>query len=216
MVLRGHVEDATCPDEPPCVLELVPDLGPVAAETFGDNDKEMTVQLTKIKATDAQAVLVWGTNPGPAQIAKNMKQLGMTMPLFQSHGVANQKFIELAGDAAEGVVFPAGRLLIADRLPDSDPQKAVLLAYSREFQAKYGKTADTFGGHAYDAINLLVRAIEKVGGDKAKIRDELENTTGFVGTGGIFNMSKDDHNGLRKGAFAMIRVVDGKWQPEKP
>jgi branched-chain amino acid transport system substrate-binding protein len=187
----------------------------VSAETFADKDTDMTVQLTKIKGTDAQAVLVWGTNPGPAIIAKNMKQLGMTIPLFQSHGIANKAFLDLAGDAANGVVFPAGKLLIASGLPDSDPQKKVLMAYATDFQAKYNKSADTFGGHAYDAITLLVAAIEKVGPDKAKVRDELEKITGFVGIGGTFNMSATDHNGLGKGAFAMIRVISGKWEPEK-
>jgi branched-chain amino acid transport system substrate-binding protein len=187
----------------------------VAAEAFGDKDTDMTVQLTKIKGTDAQAVLVWGTNPGPAIIAKNMKQLGMTIPLFQSHGIANKAFLDLAGDAANGVVFPAGKLLVAHGLPDSDPQKKVLTQYAADFQAKYNKTADTFGGHAYDALTMLASVIEKVGTDKAKMRDELENLKGFVGTGGVFNMSKDDHNGLSKGAFVMIRVNNGKWELEK-
>ena len=188
----------------------------VAAETFGDKDTDMTVQLTKIKGTDAQAVLVWGTNPGPAIIAKNMKQLGMTIPLFQSHGVANRTFIDLAGEAGNGVILPVGRLPVADRLPDSDPQKKLLLAYASDFQAKYGKAADTFGGHAYDALTILVRAIEKAGSDKAKIRDEIENTRDFVGTGGVFNLSKDDHNGLTKGAFVMVKVANGKWELEQP
>lgn len=191
-------------------------LSVVAAETFGDTDTDMTVQLTKIRGSDAQALLVWGTNPGPAIIAKNVKQLGITIPLFQSHGIANSKFIELAGDAANGVVFPAGHLLIADSLPDSDPQKAVLLAYSKDFTAKYGKSADTFGGHAYDALAILTKAIEKVGADRAKIRDEIENTKGFVGTGGTFNMSATDHNGLGAGAFAMIKIANGKWEPLTP
>ena len=185
----------------------------VAAETFADADTDMTVQLTKIKGTNAQALLVWGTNPAPARITKNVQQLGMTIPLFQSHGVANQKYIELSGEAANGVIFPAGRLLIADRLPDSDPQKPVLVRYSSDFSAKYGKPADTFGGHAFDALAILTSAIEKVGADRAKIRDEIEGTRGFIGTGGVFNMSKDDHNGLGPGAFAMIRIVNGKWEP---
>ena len=188
----------------------------VATETFADKDTDMTVQLTKIKGTDAQAVLVWGTNPGPAIIAKNMKQLGMTIPLFQSHGIANKTFLDLAGDAANGVVFPAGRLLVANGLPDTDPQKKVLVQYSTDYQAKYNKSADTFGGHAYDALTMLQTAIEKVGPDKAKVRDQLEGLTGFVGTGGVFNMSATDHNGLGKGAFVMIRVVNGKWELEKP
>ncbi len=183
----------------------------VAAETFGDTDTDMTAQLTKIKGTDAQAVICWGTNPGPAIVAKNMKQLNMTIPLFQSHGIANAKFLELAGDAANGVIFPAGKLLIYETLPDSDPQKAVLADYAKTFQAKYGRTADSFGGYAYDALHLVINALSKVGADKAKIRDEIENTKGFVGTAGIFNMSPTDHNGLGKGSFVMIKIVNGKW-----
>jgi branched-chain amino acid transport system substrate-binding protein len=187
----------------------------VASETFGDKDTDMTVQLTKIKGTDAKALIVWGTNPGPALIAKNAKQLGLTLPIFNSHGIANEKFLELAGDAANGVIFPAGRLLVADGLPDADPQKAVLTGYAKDFKAKYNKAADTFGGHAYDALSLVASALEKAGPDKAKIRDELENTKGFVGTGGVFNMSSQDHNGLAKGAFVMIKVANGKWTLEK-
>jgi branched-chain amino acid transport system substrate-binding protein len=187
----------------------------VAAETFADKDTDMTVQLTKIKGSEAQALIVWGTNPGPAIIAKNMKQLGMTIPLLNSHGIANRKFIELAGDAANGVVFPAGKLLIADSLPDSDAQKAVLTKYAADFKAKYNADADTFGGHAYDAFMMVTKAIEKAGGDKAKIRDEIEKTQGFVGTGGIFNISAEDHNGLGKGSFVMVRIADGKWTREQ-
>jgi branched-chain amino acid transport system substrate-binding protein len=187
----------------------------VTMETFGDQDTDMSVQLTKIKGTDAQALIVWGTNPGPALIAKTAKQLNLGMPIFNSHGIANKKFIELAGEAADGVIFPAGKLLVASELPDSDPQKALLLDYAREFEAKFGKSADTFGGHAADALNLVVAALEKVGPDKAKIRDELENTRGFVGIGGEFNMSPQDRNGLGKGALAMIKIVNGEWKLEQ-
>ena len=183
----------------------------VARESYGSTDTDMTAQLTKIKGTPAEAVVVWGTNPGPASIAKNMQQLQMTIPFIGSHGIANQKFIELAGEAANGVIFPAGKLLVWQGLAESDPQKAVLKAYAESFQAKYGRSADTFGGHAYDALSMLVKALEQAGGDKAKIRDALESVKGFVGTGGVFNMSATDHNGLGKGAFVMIVIKDGKW-----
>ena len=183
----------------------------VAAESFGDKDTDMTAQLTKIKGTGAQAIITWGTNPGPAIIAKNAKQLGLNIPLFNSHGIANTKFIELAGDAADGVIFPAGKLLVAESLADSDPQKAVLLQYKKDFQAKYNRGADTFGGHAYDALMMVVKALEKVGPDKAKMRDELEKIKNFVGTGGVFNMSETDHNGLIKGCFVVIKIASGKW-----
>ncbi len=183
----------------------------VASETFGDKDTDMTVQVKKIQGTDAQAVIVWGTNPGPAIIAKNAKQLGLKIPMLNSHGIANAKFLELAGDAADGVIFPAGKLLAVNDLPDSDPQKALLASYAKEFQAKYNAGADTFGGHAYDALLMVTKALEKAGTDKEKIRDEIEGLKGFVGTGGVFNMSPQDHNGLTKGAFVMIKVSGGKW-----
>jgi len=187
----------------------------VATETFGDKDLDMTGQLTRIKGTDAQAVVCWGTNPGPAIVAKNMKQLQMTIPLIQSHGVANQQFITLAGDAANGVVFPAGKMLVYQTLPDSDPQKAVLSAYAKSYQDKYGKAPDTFGGYAYDAMMLVTKALEKAGPDKAKIRDANESTQGYAGITGTFSMSAEDHNGLGRASFAMVQIVDGKWTLEK-
>jgi len=183
----------------------------VASESFGDKDTDMTVQLTKIKGTAAKALIVWGTNPGPALISKNAKQLGLNIPILDSHGIANQAFLDLAGDAANGVILPAGKLLAADTLPDSDPQKSVLLSYAKDFKAKYNKNADTFGGHAWDAMTMVTNALAKVGPDKAKIRDELENLKNFIGISGVFNMSPQDHNGLTKGAFVMITVANGKW-----
>lgn len=183
----------------------------VAEETFGDKDTDMTAQLTRIKAKKPQAVVCWGTNPGPAIVAKNMKQLGMKMPLLMSHGIANKKFIELAGDAANGVIFPAGRLIVVDEIPNTDPQKPVLLEYRKSFRAQFARDPDTFGGHAWDAIQLVVRALDKVGPDKAKIRDCIEQTKRFVGIGGVFNFSPKDHNGLTKDAFVMVTIRNGKW-----
>jgi branched-chain amino acid transport system substrate-binding protein len=184
----------------------------VASEEYGPKDSSMETQVTKIRATDAQAVICWGTPPGPAIVAKNMKQLGVKAPLICSHGVANESFLSLAGDAANGVVLPAGRLIVVDQVPASHPQKKVLNEYASRYRAEFGKPADTFGGHAWDAIQLVVRAIRKVGPDRGKIRAEIEHTKSFVGTGGIFNFWAKDHNGLSKDAFVMVRVEDGKWR----
>lgn len=183
----------------------------VAEETFGVKDTDMTVQLTKIRTSPAQAVICWGTNPGPAIIAKNMQQLGITLPLFMSHGVANQAFLDQAGSAANGIILPAIRLIVADKLPASNPQKKLLLTYAKDFSAQYKKPADHYGGHAYDALNLIVNAMRKVGNDPAKIRDEIENTKNFAGIGGIFNYSPQNHDGLDSNACVMLKIVKGKW-----
>lgn len=185
----------------------------VDKEEFGEKDQDALVQLTKIKGTDAQAIVCWSVQGGGATVTKNMKKdLKMEIPLIMSHGVANRAYIELAGDAANGVVFPAGKILVANDLPDNDPQKPVLLKYIEDYKAKYnGEIPNTFAGHAWDAMYLVFNAMKKVGDNKAKIRDEIENTKNFVGTGGIFNFSPNDHNGLTRDGVVMIKIVDGNW-----
>jgi branched-chain amino acid transport system substrate-binding protein len=184
----------------------------VANEEFGDQDPDTSVQLTKIKGTEAQAVVCWSTSEGGAVVTRNMKaDLQMEIPLIMSHGVANMAYINLSGEAANGVMFPSGKLLVANELPDSDSQKAVLVKYAADYKAKFNEEASTFGGHAWDGIHLIVNAMKKVGDDKIKIRDEIENTKNFVGTGGIFNFSETDHNGLTKQGVVMVKIVDGKW-----
>jgi branched-chain amino acid transport system substrate-binding protein len=184
----------------------------VASERYGGKDTDMSAQLTKIKGTDAEAIICWGTNPGPAVVAKNRKQLGITIPLYNSHGVASKKFIELAGDAAEGTYLPAGKLLIVDQLAADDPQREVLSEYKTNYEKKFGGSVNTFGGHAYDAFKIAVMALEKADKNGTALRDEIEKITGFVGTGGIFNFSADDHNGLTKDGFVMIEISGGDWK----
>jgi branched-chain amino acid transport system substrate-binding protein len=194
-------------------LALAPEYGIeiVADESYGAKDTDMTAQLTKIRDTDAQAILNFGFGTGPAIVTKNVRQLGITLPLYQSHGVASKKFIELAGEAAEGVRLPAAALLVADKLPDSDPQKPILMAYKGKYEAAHGAVS-TFGGHAYDGLFMALGAIDRADStDKEKVRAEIERTKGFVGTGGIFNMSADDHLGLGLDAFRMLEIKNGDW-----
>lgn len=187
----------------------------VAEEKFDNKATDMTAQLTKIKGAGPQAIICWGTNPAPAIVAKNAKSLGLKAKMIFSHGIANKKFIELAGDAAEGVVFPAGKLLVVGELPASDPQKAVLEQFGKEFQAFAQKPANTFGGHAYDAIKLVEAALKGGAADRAGIRDAVEKITGHVGIGGTFNLSATDHNGLTKDAFTLVTIKGGQWTQVK-
>ena len=186
----------------------------VADETYGPKDSDMTPQLTNIKNTAGlQAVVNPGFGQGPAIVTRNFKQLGIDLPLYQSHGVASKKFIELAVEAAEGVRLPASALLVADKLPDSDPQKSVVLGYKNAYEKETGQPVSTFGGHAYDAFKMLVAAIERAGSsDSAAIRDEIEKTSGFMGTAGEVNMSPSDHLGLDLTAFRMLEISGGDWK----
>jgi len=184
-----------------------------AEESYGPRDSDMTPQLTKIHNTaGVQAVVNPGFGQGPAIVTRNYQQLGIKLPLYQSHGVASKQFIELAGPAAEGVRLPAAALLIADKLPSKDPQKPVVVNYTRTYQQKSGQAVSTFGGHAYDGLMILVQAMQRAkSADKAKVRDEIEKTKGYIGTGGIVNMSPTDHMGLDLSAFHMLEIKGGDW-----
>ena len=186
----------------------------VADETYGPKDTDVTAQLAKIRAIDGvQAILVFGLGEGPTIVTKNIAQLGIKLPVYQTHGVASEEFIRLSGAAAEGVRLPAAAILVPDQLADSDPQKAILKAYVELYKAKTGSDVSTFGGHARDAFVIWKEAVERAGTvDKAKVRDEIEKTKGYVGTGGLVTMSPEDHLGLSATAFRMIEIRDGKWK----
>jgi len=184
----------------------------VADEVYSPKDTDMTPQLTKIRGIKPDAIICWGTNPGPAAVTKNVKQLGIKIPLYMSHGVASKKYIELAGaDAAEGVMLPAGKLAVYDKLKKNDPQAKVLKAYDQAYKAAYGVEASTFGGYAYDAFELISNAIKKVGATPDQIRTGIEQAKGMHGVSGVFTMSPTDHNGLDLSAFEMVRITKGDW-----
>jgi len=186
----------------------------VSDEVFGPKDTDMTAQLTRIKGTAAQAIIVWGTNPGPAVIARNRVQLKIGLPLYMSHGVASPKFIELAGpENAEGILLPAGRLIAEAQVPAGHPQKAILATYTKEYEARFKQPISTFGGYAWDAIMLVAQAVKRAhSAEPAAIRDALETTRGFWGTTGEFNFSAEDHAGLTEDAFVMVRITKGNWE----
>jgi branched-chain amino acid transport system substrate-binding protein len=185
----------------------------VASEVYDKQATDLTDILTKVKGTPGvQAVVNWSIVPAQSIVAKNLRQLGLNLPLFQSHGFGNRKYAEQAGVAAEGILFPAGRLLVVDDLPEGHPQKRLLAAYKKDYEAAYKEDVSTFGGHAYDAVLIVTEALRKAGEpDRAKVRDAIENLHGLVGTAGIFNFSPADHTGLDLDAFEMLTVKDGKF-----
>ncbi len=188
------------------------DIQIVANEVYNPKPAGLQAQIKNLEAANPQAVICWGTNPGPATLTRNMREMGVKTPLIMSHGVASKKFIELSGTAAEGVVLPAGRLLVAGQLLGTNPQKPLLLEYTEEYEAAYNEPVSAFGGHGWDALQQILLAISEAGPDRAKIRDALENQTGFKGIGGVFNRSAEDHNGLNKDAFALVEIRNGDWK----
>ncbi|MES0397210.1 MAG: ABC transporter substrate-binding protein [Syntrophobacteria bacterium] len=196
------------------LLRLAPQVGIeiVADERYGPKDTDITAQLTRIRGTDAQAIVNWSVGPTQVLAVKNWHDLGMTsIPFYQSHGFGSRKNIKLAAGAAEGVFCPLGRVNIPDLVPADHPQKKIIEIYNKAYQEKYNEPLSSFGGHGWDALNLVIDALKAVGPDSAKIRDYIETRTNFIGQHGVFNFSPTDHNGLTKEAFEMVVVKDGDW-----
>ncbi len=196
------------------LVDLAPEFGIqiLAEEVYDKAATDLSAVVAKLMANkEIQGVVNWSIEPAQAIIAKNMRQAGWAVPLFQSHGFGNIKYVEAAGAAAEGIIFPAGRLLIAADLPEGHPQKALLLDYKKKYESRYKEDASTFGGHGWDAFRLLVAAIEQGGAERDKVRDALEQVKNFPGTGGVFSFSAEDHGGLGLDAFEMLTVKNGKF-----
>ncbi len=194
--------------------KLAPEYGItiVETETYDKKATDLTALVTKIKSNkEVQAVINWSIVPAQSIIAKNMRQAGWDIPLFQSHGFANIKYVQAAGAAAEGIIFPASRVIAAEKL-SSGPVKDFLVSYKTAYETKYKEEISTFGGHSYDAMLILAKAIEKAGPDSSKARKAIEEIKGFTGTAGEFNFSATDHNGLGIDAFAMFTVENGQFK----
>jgi branched-chain amino acid transport system substrate-binding protein len=184
----------------------------VADERFGPQDTDLSAQMTKIRSSQPQAIVNWSIGPTQILAVKTWRDLAMdSIPLYQSHGFGSLKNVELLGKASEGVLLPLGRISVGELLPEGQPQKKVILEYQQAYETLYKEPISAFGGHAWDAMHLAVSALRAVGPEPAKIRDFVENTKGFVGMHGIFNMSAQDHNGLTKDDLEMVVVKEGKW-----
>ncbi|MBC7230162.1 MAG: ABC transporter substrate-binding protein [Actinobacteria bacterium] len=192
----------------------------VVAEGYQTDESEegMDTHLTNVMTAKPEVVLVWGTNPGPAKIVKRMRDKGIDLPYVGSHGIANQAFIELAGAAANGVVFPAGKMLIFEKVLEPGSEEYEFIKdFSDAYFEEYGEKINTFAGHGWDAILIITEALKRAGANatREELRDAIEATRGLVGTAGVFNYSPTDHNGLTPDDLTMVEIVDGKWEPAK-
>jgi branched-chain amino acid transport system substrate-binding protein len=182
----------------------------VTTESFEPSATDFTPQMTNVRASDADAVIIWGINPSAGLAQKAYVQLGVNKPVYHSHGIANQAFFDTAGDAANGAIAAMGRLLVTDQLPADNPQRAVIEKFQADYSAAYGEQPSTFGGHAFDAWHIAVNAIGKAGTDANALRDELEKAK-FTGISGVFQMSAKNHSGLDASALILAKAQDGRW-----
>jgi branched-chain amino acid transport system substrate-binding protein len=188
----------------------------VAVESFAPDATDFTAQMVNIRNADADAVVIWGIPPAAGLAQKAYVQLGVGKPVYQSHGIGNQVFLDTAAESADGLVAPLGRLVVAGQLPADDPQKQVITDFIAAYQAEYGSSPSTFAGHAYDGWQLAVDALRAAGTDPEAIRDHLEGVSDFVGVSGTFSMTPEDHSGLDADDLVLVTVRDQRFQLAAP
>jgi branched-chain amino acid transport system substrate-binding protein len=197
------------------VTKAAPDAGIeiVADETFNSGDTDFSAQLKNMEKSGADAILIWTAGPEAAAIVKAVKDLGIDMPVYGSHGNARIEFVEGAGAAADGFRFAAGKVLLPEAYGEGTDGYKVATDFIDSYTEQFGSAPSTFAGHAYDSLYLITEAIGRIDGDVTPeaIRDELEKTSGWVGVGGTFTMSPEDHNGISQDDLTMYEIQDGAW-----
>jgi len=200
------------------VPEMFTDIGKaakinvVSVEKFAPDATLFTAQMVNVRKAKPDAVVIWGIPPAASLAQVAYRQLGIEAPVYQSHGIGNQVFLDTAGASADGLRASLGRLLVADQLPANDPQYKVVTQFIKDYKAAYGKSPSTFAGHAYDGFTLAINALKAAGTDPAKLRDALEGVSDWPGVSGVFTMTPQDHSGLSKKALVMVTVDNGKWK----
>ncbi len=192
----------------------------VANERFARTDTSVTGQVLKLMGSNADAVLIAGSGTPAALPAKALKERGYKGKIYQTHGVANADFLRVCGKDCEGTYLPAGPLLVAEQLPDTNPVKKPAMTYKTAYEKAFGGQVSTFGGHAWDAGLLLQNAIPealKKGQPGTKefrkaLREAMEQTKNLAVSHGILNMSATDHLGMDQRARVMVEIVGGKWK----
>ena len=187
----------------------------VSDQTFNSGDTDFSAQLTKIKSSGADAVLLWTAGKEGASIVKSATDLGVKAPRYGGSGQAKVEFGQGAGAASDGFIFGTGRSLVPTNWGSDTEEYKVVSGFATRYKAAYGQDPDIFAGHAFDALNILTTALKSAGSDASPsaLRDAIESTSKLAGFGGIFTFSATDHNGLTAEDLALYKVENGVWAP---
>jgi len=186
------------------LLDICSKLGtpPVAVESFNAGDKDFSSQLLKIKEQNPDTLIIWSMYEEAALIARQVAQMSLKIQLMGGGGLTNSKYVELGGSATHGTI------MCQTYHPSS--KDALIAGFTDRFQKKYGRLPDPNAAQSYDAIMIVVAALEKAGlKDKSKVRDAIASTHNFKGVTGNITF---DNTGDAPREMMIIQVRDGKYE----
>ena len=176
----------------------------IIEERFTDGETDFKSQLERIKKTSPDAILIWGNAKESALILQQARSIGLNQPVYGSDRMVNPEFLKIAGKLADGIVTTC------QYNPDSDNPK--LKAFQASYLKRFGLEPDVFAAHAYDGMNLLIAAINKVGLNRVLIRDILAERKTFQGFPGVTGNIELDGSWNEIRNIFMAKVKNGKFE----
>ncbi len=176
----------------------------VIEERFNDGETDFKSQLERILVSKPDAIVIWGNAKESALILKQIRAMGMQQPVFGSDRMVNPDFLKIAGQLADGVVTTC------QYNPDADIPK--LKAFEANYLKRFGMEPDVFAAHAYDGTNMLIEAIQKVGLNRALIRDVLTDLKTFNGYQGVTGKIIFDASFNNVRPIFLTKISNGKFE----
>ena len=191
------------------VKELLPDtMSIVCEEQYQATDTDFTGQIAKVTASGADSVVLYGTTADSALMIKQLRAAGFTGYIYGPEGLGVPDIINVAGEAANGVIFGSGAVIPAS-IDDAanDVEKAMLTA----FVDKYGEMpVSDVVYRGYDAAKLIAEALRNAAdvNDPDAIREAFLGITAFEGIAGTYDFSDGSGDGLSTARVYIVK--DGK------
>jgi branched-chain amino acid transport system substrate-binding protein len=191
-------------------------------ERFARADTSVTPQVLKIIAARPDAVLTGGSGSPGALPHLALYERGYRGPVYSSHAIINTEFVRVGGAAVEGVVAPAGPVVVADQLAADNPIRAAGMEFRALYEKANGdKGADSFAAYAYDSMVLLSEAAKRALATGARpgtaefrlaMRDALVSTKDVVGTHAVYNYVPGERYGTDERSRVIVRLEKGVWK----
>ena len=197
----------------------------VGVERFARADTSITGQALKLVGANPDAILVAASGSGAAMPHKGLVERGYPKgKIYQTHGAATLDLIRVGGKDVEGSFVSSGPALVAPKLPDSNPSKAIGVRFIEQYEKAFGpKSANQFGAHAFDAAIVLEKIIPmalkkaKPGTKefRAALKEALETAGRIPVSQGVLNYTAADHFGFTPDTGVLLKVVNGDWEVVK-
>ena len=143
---------------------------------YQEGDIDFSRQLKRIQSLNADGVITYGNSKESALILRQMRNMGMNQWFFGSDRMVTQEFLDIVGEnygnVAAGYPYDPTR---------KDPE---YMQFIENFRNRYGEKPETYAAHAFDGMNMIIKAIEKVGLNRALIRDQLVAMSNYKGVTG--------------------------------